>query len=186
MVLNRRNVRQYSFGEASSGDHWEDIQDYDALLLIDAAGNQDTYNVLNGQGVWGINRKPKGIYKSINGVWTYTGIDDVQSMILNYTDDKLDKSDNLGSLTSTTQARTNLNVYSKGETDALVGGLSWEYYVANFSHTPTLIVDEAARKVFMYTLSGVVRYRVIPIPYDPTGDIFYEEVGLTNEIIRRG
>ena len=56
---------------------------------------------------------------------------------------------------------------------ALNPKMTWGYLKDHWSAVPTLLETVAAGKVYSYTLNGVTRYRLVPIPYLATGDAFY-------------
>jgi hypothetical protein len=48
------------------------------------------------------------------------------------------------------------------------------YYLTNWSAQPSIVGTTAAGTVYQYTLDGVDRYRLVPSPYLPTQDAFYD------------
>ncbi len=67
--------------------------------------------------------------------------------------------------------------------------LSWEYFAANWSVSPSQVGTPPAGVVYSYTLSGVTRYRLVPTVYDPTQDAFYSTFTggvLSGLIVSRG
>lgn len=69
------------------------------------------------------------------------------------------------------------------------GDPTWEYYVANWSTTPTQVATIGAGTVWSYTLNSTTRYRLVPSPYDPEQDAFYATFSnptLGSLIVRRG
>jgi hypothetical protein len=55
----------------------------------------------------------------------------------------------------------------------------WDFYATNWSVTPSLVSTMSGGKVYEYTLQGTTRYRFVPSPYLPTGDIFYDSFSFT-------
>ena len=76
-----------------------------------------------------------------------------------------------------------------GTTWEAIKGLSWDFLVAKWSVEPTELATIASGVVWEYTLESTTRYRLVPTPYDPTQDAFYEDfdgTNLTNLITTRG
>ena len=70
-----------------------------------------------------------------------------------------------------------------------IKGLSWNFLVAKWSVEPTELATIASGVVWEYTLESTTRYRLVPTPYSPTQDAFYEDfdgTNLTNLITTRG
>lgn len=68
-------------------------------------------------------------------------------------------------------------------------GLDWGYYATHWSVEPSQIDTIAAGSVWAYTLGAVTRYRLVPSPYLPTGDAFYQSFSagiLSGLIVTRG
>jgi hypothetical protein len=51
---------------------------------------------------------------------------------------------------------------------------NWNYYVSHWSEQPTQIAVIDDGIVFSYVLDSVTRYRLVPDPYLPENDAFYE------------
>lgn len=51
--------------------------------------------------------------------------------------------------------------------------VTWAYFKDHWSETPTTAGTTAAGSVLAYTLDGITRYRLVPAPYDPAQDAFY-------------
>ena len=64
--------------------------------------------------------------------------------------------------------------------------LSWDYFATNWSVAPTKVSTTAGGSVYSYTLTGVTRYRFVPLPYNPAQDAFYSDAGLTTLVAARG
>lgn len=65
----------------------------------------------------------------------------------------------------------------------------WIFLASHFSIEPEEVATIDDGTVFKYTLEGVERFRLVPEPYDPTEDAFFEAFDgttLTNLIIKRG
>ena len=76
-----------------------------------------------------------------------------------------------------------------GTTWESIKGLSWDFLVAKWSVEPTELATSASGVVWEYTLENTTRYRLVPTPYDPTQDAFFEGFDgttLTNLITTRG
>lgn len=50
---------------------------------------------------------------------------------------------------------------------------TWTYLVAQWDNPPSLAATIAAGQVYLYTLNGISRYRLVPAPYDAGNDAFY-------------
>lgn len=78
---------------------------------------------------------------------------------------------------------------NKENISSLSSSLSWNYLVSNWSIVPSFITNITEGSVYNYELEGVVRYRVVPLIYNPILDCFYENFDgsvLTNLIVSRG
>lgn len=77
---------------------------------------------------------------------------------------------------------------AKGDTGATgpAAPLSWDHFATNWSVAPSQVSTTAQGSVYSYTLSGVTRYRFVPLPYNATQDAFYSDAGLTTLVAARG
>lgn len=67
--------------------------------------------------------------------------------------------------------------------------IQWIFLASHFSIEPEEVATIDDGTVFKYTLEGVERFRLVPEPYDPSEDAFFEAFDgttLTNLIIKRG
>jgi hypothetical protein len=58
------------------------------------------------------------------------------------------------------------------------GSLTWTDLVSRWDAEPTLVgtaATPAAGDVYAYNLGGATRYRLVPAPYGPAADVFYNE-----------
>lgn len=62
----------------------------------------------------------------------------------------------------------------KGDSGDGVEQLLWTYYATNWDEPPELVGSIPAGSVYMYRLDGVSRFRLVPSPYDPKLDAFFE------------
>ena len=51
--------------------------------------------------------------------------------------------------------------------------VTWAYFKDHWSETPTPAGTTSGGSVLAYTLDGVTLYRLVPAPYDPAQDAFY-------------
>lgn len=66
---------------------------------------------------------------------------------------------------------------------------SWNFLVNNFSVEPSINTVIASGTVYDYTYNSITRFRLVPDPYDPTQDAFYENfdgANLSSLITSRG
>lgn len=63
---------------------------------------------------------------------------------------------------------------------------TWTFLTVTWSTPPVFNSAIAGGSIYTYTLDGISRYRFVPSPYDPTEDAFYEDLGLTTLIAKRG
>jgi hypothetical protein len=89
-----------------------------------------------------------------------------------------------------TRVQMNIGFVSGGAT-TVIGSVSgsWIYYATTWTSPPSFIGTITGGHVYSYILDGVIRYRLVPIPYNAEDDAFYSRFSsptLSGLIVTRG